>query len=76
MVTTRAQRLHAFFLTLAAKRRELAERTPNAGTADYHLRVAAGYEALAQTFSDSNQRQRDRGIRPRVGKPRLKSDDC
>jgi hypothetical protein len=76
MVTTRAQRLHAFFLTLAAKRRELAEKTSNAAMADNHLRVAAGYEALAGTFSDANERQLDRGPRPRVGEPRLKSDDC
>jgi hypothetical protein len=78
MVTTRAQRLHALFLTLAAKRRELAEKTSNADMADNHLRVAVGYEALAGTFSNSNRRQllKDRGTRPHVGKPRLKSDDC
>jgi hypothetical protein len=71
MVTSHTQRLYAYFLTLAARRRELAEKTSNAQLADSHLRVAAGYEALAGTFSDLNQRQlvKDRGIRPGAGKP-------
>ena len=71
MVASRIQHLHAFFLTLAARRRELAEKTSNAQLAGSHLRVAAGYEALAGTFSDLNQGQlaKDRGTRPHAGIP-------
>ena len=71
MVTSRTERVHAYFLTLAARRRELAEKTSNAKLADSHLRVSAGYKALAGTFSDLNQRQlvKDRGTSPRAGKP-------
>jgi hypothetical protein len=71
MVTSRTQRLHAYFLTLAARRRQLAEKTSNTQLADSHLRVASGYEALAGTFSDLNQGQlaKDRGTRPHAGIP-------
>ena len=71
MVTSRTERVHAYFLTLAARRRELAEKASNAQLADSHLRVATGYEVLAGTFSNLNQRQlvKVRGTRPRAGKP-------
>jgi hypothetical protein len=71
MVTSRTQHLRAYFLTLAARRRQLAEKTSNAQLADSHLRVASGYEALAGTFSDLNQRQlaKERGTGPGAGKP-------
>jgi hypothetical protein len=78
MVTSRTQRLHAYFLTLAARRRELAQKASNAELADSHLRFAAEYEALAGTFSDLNQRQlaKDRGTVPHAGEVgRLLTDD-
>ena len=48
--SSRIQRLHAFFLTLAARRRELAEKATNPESAESHLKLAAGYEALAETL--------------------------
>jgi hypothetical protein len=69
--SSRIQRLHAFFLTLAARRRELAEKATNPESVESHLKLAAGYEALAETFAELNQRQlaNARGTNLRAGKP-------
>jgi 2-keto-3-deoxy-galactonokinase len=78
MVTSRMQWLHAFFLKLAARRRALAEKASNADLAETHLRLAAGYEAMAETFAawrreNNEQHAFGRQNPPEVG--RYRKDD-
>jgi len=53
--SNRAQQ-QAHYLALAARYRERAERSPDRTVATGYMSLANGYDVLAQTLAESNQR--------------------